>query len=184
LEENETLRWKSFFALLGILSASVFLLFFATRTAQKPDHIIKKELVFTCKRKDVRSFEVVTQSWGIRFFKKEGSWISEPKILLLDQGLIEEVLDDLLSIEVLSTVGRRRELDQSQFGFEKPTMVMTMDDEAGLHASLTIGVIHPTGTAYYAIKDKGEDIFLVGSLYGETLRVRIEKLFKEETLRK
>ncbi|MBT3366928.1 MAG: DUF4340 domain-containing protein, partial [Nitrospina sp.] len=112
--------------------------------------------------------------------KKVGTWVMEGVVeSTVNETLIDDILDNLMAMEKVSTITSISSVDPGEFGLDDYFMNITLRFRKRPAESLIIGTTHPNGRTYYAVMKGHEEIFLVGSVYPKLINISLRKLVEE-----
>jgi len=112
--------------------------------------------------------------------KRAGTWVMEGEVeSTINETLMDDILDNLMAMEKVSTGTSISNVDPGEFGFDDPFLNITLGFRERPTESLIIGTTHPNGQSYYAVMKGHEEIFLVGSVYPKLINIRLRKLVEE-----
>jgi len=164
------------FILFAALGCLVFVVTYSNHDSSKRDRRVR--LVFSGPRTDVATLYIETGCTKAKIVRRGRSWVIKGKGRegVADNDDVEELLDDIMRIEKIRTIGPIEQIDLQEFGFTKPFLVASVSYIKGTHEKLIIGSTHPSGTCFYAMVDGSDEIFLVGLFYPEIIRIKVGKL--------
>ncbi|VGO14548.1 hypothetical protein PDESU_03111 [Pontiella desulfatans] len=135
--------------------------------ARNPSKESRSVRLFNLDASSLESVEFKLTNSVVRFAKENGVWMAgapETGMGRADVALIQRMVSGLNSMGKGTTITQKhleiRGLDSAEYGFDKPTVVITASDNSGTHRWL-VGRRTPLGDMVYAKLDGEDDIFTV-----------------------
>jgi len=163
--------------LFSVLILSLATIIFLTVSEEVTEE--KNEPVFSGERANIGSLGFRLGDREVRI-KKAGTWVMEGAVeSTINETLLDDILDNLMAMEKVSTGTSISSVDPGEFGFDDPFLNITLGFGEKPAESLIIGATHPNGQSYYAVMKGHEDIFLVGAVYPKLITIGVRKLVEE-----
>jgi len=131
--------------------------------------------IISLNRDLVSSIEFISVDKKILMENKDSQWVvNEGKVNRINNGKIFSILRELLNLKTVETVSFSSD-DREQWGIsDKSDKVLIKS--GGKTISLLIGSLNPAQTGYYVQIEGVNEIYLIKSSYGESIKIALDDL--------
>jgi len=155
------MTWKKTIT-LGLIFLCAAAGYFADRSLTKRRQLVKEreEALLPIKKEDVTAFNLVNPSGTFRIEKEGGKWvITKPRRIPADNDQVESLLTNIGAARQYDPVEKK---DLAQYGLDKPTISITLENGATKEKStLLTGVESTTRGRFFATLEGGKTVFTI-----------------------
>lgn len=166
-----------------MIIAYVLLIQYKNKKDNTPEEIVTevKDTILTIAKEDIKSFDVRNEYGEMTFILEDDTIIyKDNKDLPLNTSYVNNLVSSVLSLTATGTIGVVDSL--SDFGLDKPSILVTIHLVDGTSKALAFGDKAPLTGGYYSMVEGDNKVYTVSATTYNYYNNSLEQLTKIETL--